>query len=78
LELELGIDDFDDRVEPHLERRDAVEAEITDTPAASIDGIAAKLRLFARYAELKEADFVDAFALAALRDAECLAGRVRS
>ncbi len=74
----MGIDDIDGRVEPHLERRDGVEAEITNTPAASVEGIAAKLRLFAHYAELNPEDFVDDFALAALRDAERLSREARS
>ncbi len=78
LERELGIDDIDGRVEPHLERRDGVEAEITNTPAASVEGIAAKLRLFAHYAELNPEDFVHGFALSALRDAQRLAGRAQS
>ena len=54
-----------------------MEAEITEAPAYSIAGIAAKLRLFAHYAELDGTDFVDGFALAALRDAERLAGRAQ-
>ncbi len=78
LEKELGIDDIDGRLEPNLEQRDAIEYEITDTPAASVAGIAVKLRLFAHHTDSEAGDFVHDFVLSALRDAERLAGRALS
>jgi hypothetical protein len=75
---ELGLDDIDDRLEPHYQRRDDLEYRITETPATSVAGIAVKLRLFARHTDSESGDFVHDFVLSALRDAERLAGRAES
>ena len=78
LERDLGIYDHEARVELHLERRDRLEEEIVKTPARSVEGVAAKLRLYAHYEELDPDCTITGLAVAALRDAERLAGRAQS
>ncbi len=55
-----------------------VTCRITELPAASVAGIAVKLRLFAHHTDSESGDFVHDFVLSALRDAERLAKEVQS
>ena len=68
--------------QPHFDAVADLEVEIRETPAKSIAGLAVKLRLYAHYTSLfdkpagYDPDWTDELQLAALRDAERLAGEV--
>ena len=66
--------------QPHFDAVADLEVEIRETPATSFAGLAVKLRLYAHYTSLfdkpagYDPDWTDELQLAALRDAERLAG----
>ena len=84
LERELGIHDWDKRVDdPFYFRLFAIERQIIDTPARSLAGIAVKLRLHVHYGgyedmQPEEIDWNDELVFAVLRDAERLSGEASS
>ena len=83
LERDLDIHDWDARTEPYFDRQFALEVGISETPAQSVAGLAAKMRLYAHLRQLsemkpEEMDDRHQLPLSVLADAERLAGRVAS
>ena len=68
LDRQLGIHNWDDRTAPLYDRLFAIEDEVADTPAQTVAGVAAKLRIYAHYDPDGER-----VALSALADLERLA-----